>query len=253
MATALTHIRRYPVKGLSAEELAAVEVRPGETLPNDRRFAIAHGASRFDPNAPEWHPKRQFLVLMTHERLAQLSTRFDDDTGILTIERDGRPVARGQITTPLGKDLITQFLAAFMDKDTQGTPKLVEAPGVSFTDQERNVLSLINLASLRDLERVTRRPVDPVRFRGNLYVEGARPWEEFDWVGQRLRIGEAVLRVVERIDRCAAVNVNPQTADRDMNVVKALQAGYGHVDCGVFLEVETAGTVKPGDPVAVLA
>lgn len=247
----IDRVYRYPVKGLSAEPLAAADLEPGRSLPHDRRFAVAHGASRFDPSHPVWQDKRQFLTLMTHERLAELDTAFDDSSGVLTIRRHGKQVARGNITTPMGRDLINQFLAAFMAERAPGPPRLVEGSGISFSDTREQLISLINLASLADLERVTRQPVDPLRFRGNLYLSQAEPWAEHDWVGAELIAGTARLKVLEPIERCAATTVNPHTAERDMNIPKALMSGFGHTECGVYAEVLAAGRVSPGDPLTL--
>ncbi len=59
MTITVAEICRYPVKGLNAERLL-----------HDRRFALAHGATAFDPRAPEWHPKTHFLMLMRDAKLA---------------------------------------------------------------------------------------------------------------------------------------------------------------------------------------
>lgn len=251
MTFRLSRILRYPVKGLSAQELETVTLRTGERLPHDRRFAIAHGASGYDPAAPAWQSKRHFLNLMKNERLALLDTDFDPETGLLTIRRDGKQVARGAITTPIGRDLIVQFLAAFLGTETRGTPKLVEAFDFAFTDTPDPWVSIVNLASVRDLERVTRTPVDPVRFRGNLLIDGGAAWAEHGWIDRTLRIGATKLRVIERTGRCAATTVNPQTGARDINTLKALQDGFGHTDCGVYARVEEGGPIAVGDPVAI--
>lgn len=250
MPATVAQICRYPVKGLTAQRLDRVMLTPGQGVPGDRRFAIAPGASQFDPLEPAWHNKRQFMTLMTHSMLAELTTRFDEATGVLTVERNGRDVAHADITTPLGREVVNQFLAAFVGTKAPQPVRLVEAPGICLDDTGENHVSLINSASLGDLERVVRRPVDPRRFRGNLLIDGADPWEEITWVGQSLRIGDTVrLKVVERIERCAATTVNPDTAERDMNIPKALVKGYGHEDCGVFLDVVEGGEIAVGDPV----
>ena len=251
MPIAITEIHRYPVKGLNAESLARVALMPGEGLPHDRRFALAHGSTRFDTQAPEWRPKTQFLMLMRDEKLAQLRVTFDEETGELAIHRAGKRVVRGKATEPLGRSLIEQFFAAFMGTAARGAPKLLEAPGHMFTDVPEKCLSLINLASVADLERVIRAPVDPLRFRANVYFEGAPAWAEFDWLGKEIGIGAARLRITARIDRCAAANVNPETAARDMNVIKALQRGFGHIDMGVYAEVIGGGEIATGDSFAV--
>ena len=212
----LTAIHRYPVKGLSPELLTEVTLAAGGVLPQDRRFAIAHGATRFDSNTPQWLPKTNFLMLARNERLAKLKTHFDEATGVLTIERDGKQVCRANLQEPVGRRMLDQFIAAFLGAETHGAPRLVEAPGHVFSDNSGRVVSLINLASVRDLERVVRAPVDPLRFRGNLHFEGTEAWQEFNWIDRVLAIGPVRLKVQRRIRRCAATNVDPVTAAREM-------------------------------------
>jgi uncharacterized protein len=110
-------------------------------------------------------------------------------------------------------------------------------------------VSLLSLASLREVERAAGRRLDPRRFRGNLWADGGAPWEEFSWLGRELAIGAARLRVVERIERCAATNADPDTGARDANVPLALRRGFGHADFGVLAEVTRRGAIRVGDPV----
>ena len=250
MPITLAHIHRYPVKGLSKQSLDQVDLTPGDGIPHDRRFAITHGTSLFDPAQPDWQPKHHFLMLMANERLAQLDTAFDPETGTLKIRRDGKQVASGNLTTLIGRELINQFFAAFMEREVPGVPKIVDAPGVAFTDNPEKLVSIISLTSIADLERVTRRPVDPVRFRGNLLIDGADPWQEFDWVGRDIIIGSVRLHVVDRIGRCAATTVNPKTSERDINIPKMLTSGFGHTDCGVYARVVEGGTIAVGTPIS---
>jgi uncharacterized protein YcbX len=83
-------VYRFPLKGLSAEEMDRVVLTPGECLPHDRRFAIALGSTRFDPEHPGWLPKTHFIMLMRDEKLAQLRTRFDAESGVLAIAENDR-------------------------------------------------------------------------------------------------------------------------------------------------------------------
>jgi len=246
--TAILHgIYRYPVKGLSAEPLEAVPLTLGETLPHDRRFAIAHGSTKFDAAAPQWLPKQNFFMLAKDEKLAQLEARFDPESEMLTILRGGKQVVRAKASDIMGRTLIGQFFAGFMGAAGRGTPRLVEAAGHSFSDVPEKVLSLINLASIRDLERVLRQEIHPLRFRGNLYLEGLDPWEERAWVGREVTIGQARLQVMETIERCAATNVNPLTAERDMNLPLTLRKGFRHMQMGVYAKVIEAGDIAQGD------
>lgn len=251
MTTTLTQIYRYPVKGLNGESLDSVELSAGEGLPHDRRFALAHAASKFDRTNPQWMAKQNFLILMRDARLALLDARFDPDTGVLTVHRDGRQVARGDITQPLGRTLVEQFLGAFVPPGPRGNPHIVEVPGAMLSDKAEKLVSIINLASVRDIARVAGATVNPRRFRANFYIDGAGAWAENDWVGGEIRIGEARLEVTAVIDRCAAIEVNPDNAERDLHLLRALQRGFGHIDSGIYARVRAGGAVSLEDEILV--
>jgi uncharacterized protein len=243
-------IYRYPVKGLSAELLSAATLGPGATIAGDRRYAIENGPSGFDPAAAAYLPKQRFLMLMKNERLARLDTRFEDATHVLTIRASGREAARGDLGTPAGRTAIEDFFARFCADELHGPPKVLASPGHSFSDVARKVVSIINLASVAAIEELVGRPVDPLRFRGNLYVDGWPAWAELDLVGREMAIGMARAKVVKRIVRCAATNVEPATGIRDLDIPPTLMRNLGHADCGVYAEVVAGGAVAAGDKVA---
>jgi uncharacterized protein YcbX len=244
-------IYRYPVKGLSAETLATAALRPGETLAGDRRYAIENGPSGFDPAAPGYLPKQRFLMLMKNERLARLDTQFHDATQVLVIKENGREAVRGDLGTPGGRSAIERFFAEFCVDELRGPPKVLAAPSHSFSDIAKKVVSVINLASVAAIEGMVGRPVDPLRFRGNLYVDGWPAWREFELLGREIAIGgRARAKVVKRIARCAATNVEPATGIRDLDIPPTLLRHLGHADCGVYAEVVAGGVIATGDAVS---
>jgi uncharacterized protein len=244
---------RYPVKGLSAQPLPAVRLKAGETLPFDRAYAIENGPARFDPDNPRYLPKINFLMLMRNERLAALKTEFDEASETLTIFRDGKQVARGQLTSKLGRQMLEQFFAAYMKDDLKGPPRIVSATGHSFSDVAEKCLHLVNLATVRDLERTVGVPLDPLMFRANVFFDGAEPWEEKKWLGQVLQIGSASLKVFKETARCDATNVNPATAQRDTAIPPTLQRTYGHSCLGFYAKVIREGDISPGDEITLEA
>lgn len=253
MTSIISAIYRHPVKGLTPEKRSEVELSPGQAIPNDRRYALALGSTQVDGTVSEWMAKSHYLMLMRDERMAQLQTEFDDDTHTLTVFRGGRQVARGDLTQKIGRTMIEDFFQAFMKEESRGRPKLVEAAdGHVLSDHDSPVISLINLASLEDMARVLGSVPDARRFRGNFLIEGMEAWAEFDLCGQQIQIGEAILEVTERINRCGATNVDPDTAERDLNIPKALMRGYGHIDCGVFARVVQGGIVREGETITRL-
>jgi uncharacterized protein len=248
----ITGIYRYPVKGLSPERLSRVVVAAGQTLPADRRYAIENGPSGFDPAEPQYFPKTRFLMLMRDERLAALHSAYDDASHILTIRKNGGEAARGDLETVAGRVAIERFFAVNFAKELKGPPKILSGGGHSFSDVAKKVVSIINLGSLEAIEDVVGQPVHPLRFRANLHVKGWPAWHEFDLLGQTLAIGDASLKVVKRIVRCAATNVDPDTAARDLNIPHTLMQRFGHADCGVYAEVIAGGEVAEGDEIRTL-
>jgi MOSC domain-containing protein len=247
----ITGLYRYPVKGLTPEPLDQVTLRVGQTLPSDRRYAIENGPSGFDPAAPSWMPKSVFLMLMRNERLAALRSHFDDDTHLLTIRKADDVVARGDLRTAEGRAAIERFFAQDFAGELKGPPKVVSSHGHSFSDVARKVVSIINLGSLQAIENMVGAPVHPLRFRANLFVRGWPAWHELDLLGQTLAIGPARLKVVKRITRCAAVNVDPETAARDLDIPAAIVRRLGHNECGIYAEVISDGAIGLGDAVTV--
>ncbi|KZD25172.1 MOSC domain-containing protein [Tardiphaga robiniae] len=244
-------IYRYPVKGLTPEPLEQVTLKPGQPLPADRRYAIENGPIGFDPAAPQYFPKTQFLMLMRNERLATLRSHYDDASHTLTIRQDNVEAARADLQTAEGRAEIEAFFAANFADELRGPPKVLFADGHSFSDVPRKVVSIINLASVKDLEKAVGQTVHPLRFRGNLHVAGWPAWHEFELIDRTLAIGSTRLKVVKRIVRCAATNVDPDTAARDLMIPKTLLQTYGHADCGIYAEVITGGMITAGDKIVV--
>lgn len=249
----VAHLFHYPVKGLSPQEIPAVTLEADGYFPCDRLFALENGLSGFDPAAPEHQPKIKFLMLMRNGALAGLSTRYEPETGVLVILEGGREAARGDLATPEGRRAIEGFLTEFVGADIRGPVRLLEAPkGFRFTDSKSGFVSLINLASVSEIARAQGSAVDPLRFRGNLYIEGAEAWAEASWPGRRLRIGDVTLSVLKMTDRCAATGVEPGTGRRDMDLVQTLRTAFGHIDCGVYARIEAGGRLAAGDVVELL-
>jgi uncharacterized protein YcbX len=243
---------RYPVKGLSAERLAFASPGHGETLPNDRAYALENGPSGFDAATPAWQPKAKFLCGMKNARLAALDTRFTDADETLTIRRGGEIVLREQIGSVAGRAAVEHFFEAFMEDEKRGAIRLLRAPGHAFTDQARKAVSLINLATVRALEAMTGKPVHPLRFRANIYFDGLPAWSENDLVGQTLRIGSATATVFKTTNRCAATEVNPETAVRDIPIPQILRERRDSLVLGIYAGIETPGCFAEGDAIEIL-
>jgi uncharacterized protein YcbX len=244
-------IYRYPVKGLSPQKLDRTSLSPGQTLPADRLYAIENGPSGFNPADPQYFPKQRFLMLMRNERLATLHTGYDETNHTLTIQSEGREAVRADLRTQEGRLAVEAFFRRFMPDELRGPPKVLHGKNHSFSDVAKKVVSIISLGSVAAVEIAAGAPVDPLRFRGNIYVAGWPAWHEFDLMGHTLEINGARLKVIKRIVRCAATDVDPATGIRDLTIPKTLQQTFKHADCGVYAEVVTGGDIATGDVIGI--
>ena len=249
MTGTIDAIYRYPIKGLTAHAMSETALQPGAALPLDRAYAIEHGCGRFDASAPRTLDRVNFLTLMRDERLAALEARFEEADATLSLFRAGKQVARGDLRTVAGRAVLEQFFAAYMHGEVRGAPKIRHADGHSFADAGNKCVHLINLQTLQELERAVGRPVGALRFRPNFAVSGPDPWQEFSWLGRDIEMGTARLHVLARTERCAATNVDPVTATRDLDIPALLRRRWGHCDFGVYATVIESGTVRADDTV----
>lgn len=248
MPGAIDALARYPVKGFTPELLERVELRPGEGFPFDRIYAVEDGPSGFDPDAPAHVPKMKFTVLAKIAALAQVRTRLEEETGLFHAEAPASSAISVRLGEEAGRARFAAWLSDVLAKHIRGPLRVLPAPNSHrFFDHPRGLISLINLASVQDIEHRIGRAVDPLRFRANIYVSGWPAWCELDVEGASVSLGEASARVFAPITRCAATHVDPSAGVSDIDMVTSLRREYGHALCGLYLHIERPGAVKLGD------
>lgn len=254
---------RHPVKGFTPEPLETVVLEAGGWFPGDRMWAMENGPTGYDPEAPEHLPKTRFTVLMRQAEVAKVRTRWDEATNRLSVSAEDDPGFDVRMDDAADRARFADWLAVRLGDEAPnrsggGPLKLIDAgPRHRFMDSTRGKVSVLNLASVRDLEQRLGRSVDPLRFRANLWVEGWAPWVENQWgggadggviltLGPKLG-GDVTLRGDKPITRCAATEVDPATGERDLPVVKSLFDLYGHVLTGLYCSIEAGGRISRGD------
>jgi uncharacterized protein YcbX len=239
MTGRLARICRHPIKAHGREDLASVLLSAGECLPGDRRWAVAHDAAKL---VTGWNPCANFHRAAKVPALMAITAALDGDTVTL------RHPAQADLTfcpdDPADLPRFLDWMVPFSPKDRAQPAQIVTAAR-GMTDSAFPSVSLLTLASLDALSEHMGTPLSADRFRGNLWLTGAKPFAEFDWIGRDIQIGDAVLTVKERITRCRATMTNPETGLIDADTLGALQANYGHQDFGVY------AVVKQGGPVAL--
>ena len=249
MTARLTQIVRHPIKSAGFEELTSATLAPDRALEWDRHWAVAHAAAQFGAAPDGWAPKLNFLRGWASAELMAISSRLDPEARRLTLSH---PVA-GTITLwpddPADAARLIDWLRPLWP-DTRPEPAhVVHVPGAPMSDNPEPWVAILNHASHRALGQRLGTDLSIHRWRGNLWVDGLAPWEEFDLVGHDISIGTVRLRIEERITRCRATTANPATGRFDADTLGALEQGYGHQDFGVFARVISGGPIHIGDTV----
>jgi len=247
MTGKISALYRYPIKGFTPEGQASAALTAGWFFPGDRLYAVEDGPSGFDPADPKFISKMKFAVLAKTAAVAKVRTLYDEHDGSVRATAPGAEDLRAPFETEPGRAAFADWLTAVLGGDVAGPLRVVAGEGHRFTDHPQGCVSIVNLASVRALGAKIGVPIDPLRFRANLYVDGWPAWAENDWRGKTLSLGAARATVFEPIVRCAATSVDPTTAVRDVDVPAALFEQFGHVLCGVYVHIAQGGVVRAGD------
>jgi ferredoxin-NADP reductase/uncharacterized protein YcbX len=230
-------IYRYPIKGFPGEQLHKVELHHNEGMSGDRAIAFGTGSYNAD-DVGTWKPCEAFLRMTIRPEL----TLFK----ILSEKNGVRLTSPNNNTCLIGKE---SNLLPELDSRLGNDIRIHHAHhNRGYWDHKDASISIINLSTIDVISKVINQPIDPLRFRANIYVR-ADPWSEFSWVGKRLKIGGVDLDVFRPIDRCRAISVNVDTGKLDINMPAVLSRYFGHMFCGVYASVASTGIVKPGDSI----
>jgi uncharacterized protein YcbX len=246
MTARLAAIWRHPIKGIGCEALDGATLAANRPIPGDRAWALLRDGVA---ETGGWHPCSGFLRGANGPSLMAVTARTRGEE--LELTHPARPALRFDPATE-GKRLAEWVDPLWPD----GLPRpagLVRAPAEGMSDMDYPSISVLNTASLAALAHAMDLPaLDQRRFRGNLWVDGWDAWSEFDLIGKRISVGDAILDIVERNTRCLATHASPDTGIRDIDVLGKLSAQWGHRDFGVYARVVRAGDIAPGAAVTVL-
>jgi len=251
---------RYPVKSMRGEELQEAYLGfPG--FYGDRLYAFRSSAA---PNG--------FPYLTGREQETMLLYR----PGFRYPERATKPVnladaeALGPGATPIYAglaDLVVDVETPSGERLAIDDPRLMSLLRDGLRDRHELTLlrcdrpmtdcrpvSIFSLPTVRQLSEECGIDLDKRRFRANLYVEleSGNAFGEEEFVGRTLRIGaKTVVAVLQRDSRCKMITLDPATAHANPEVMSRL-ARHHEGKAGIYGAVLVEGTIRPGDPVALL-
>ena len=247
----LAQIFRHPIKAVGREELIETVLEAGKILPWDRAYAVAHSKSRTTDLAQPWAAKGNFLRGVTGPSLMAVEAHFDDVTHRVRLTHPLRPDVNLALDTDEAE--LLAWLAPIWPDEAPSPTQIIHHPEQAQTDVPQPWVSIHARASHAQVAQKLDQPDLSIhRWRGNLWLDGVDAWDERNWVGRDIQIGDAVLHVHQPITRCKATMANPITGARDLDTLAVLQSNWGHMDFGVYASVTTGGQLVPGAPVKVL-
>ncbi len=243
---------RHPIKSHGREAIDTVRLTAGATMPWDRTWAVTHEATKFDPESPTWASCQNFMLGSRTPGLNGIWAKLSEqDRKVTLTHQDLDPLT---ICPDMREDV-----ARFMDwvaplcPENRAAPKdIVKVDGRGMTDTDYPTISIMNTASHTAVADALGTAITRERWRGNIWLDDVAAWAEFGWIGRDIRIGTAVLRVSEAIERCAMTNANPVTGKRDTEMLSILNSVFGHQDFGVYAAVITSGDIRLGDTAEVI-
>ncbi|PIE11619.1 MAG: molybdenum cofactor biosysynthesis protein [Rhodobacterales bacterium] len=238
----LVQIWRHPIKAIGRERVASAHLEPGQSLPFDRFWAVAHDAARLEDGP--WHHCRNFIRAAGSPALMAVEARLDERAETVTLRHPDRP----QITLHPERDAdaLIDWVRPLVAEGRPGPAQVLRAGPRGMTDSGTAGVTIANLASHRAIEQKLGRPLSIHRWRANLWIDGLAPWEEFDWIDKEITIGSTRFEVYGRTGRCRATESNPETGLRDADTLGTLKS-WDHQDFSVKARVVTAGDIREED------
>ncbi len=254
---------RYPVKGFTPEACESLTVLGEGRIAGDRALSFRFADSAAADGA--WVKKYECVVLANTPGLARLQVKFDHAAMRLRIGLDGATL----VEAPLDADGRKRLAAALADyvlkldenplrAHPERLPLRLVGDGATprYQDNEGGQATLHGRASLASVAVATGDPrLEEARFRSNIAVDGIGPWEELDWMGRNVRIGEVEFEVARRKVRCLATHANPRTGERDIPVMAVLKNVFAQEQptFAVGMVSRAGGVIRLGDHVTLIA
>ncbi len=249
----------YPFKGLSPQIQESVYLKAGHGIPGDRAFALMYqdtAATNTTHQIP-WMKKQNFAMQNDWHALAALDCSYDATTENLTIKRKGIELLVANTNTETGRDRISTFFTGYLaashpSQAAKNQPRkplqlVGEYHKTRYPDREPVHISLVSQATIDNLSEIAGKQIDVRRFRPNIVIDGVSAWGEFDWIGKHIKIGNATIEITAPINRCLNIDVNPETGERDINLLSFLPKHFQHSQTGVVAKIISDSNVVNGD------
>jgi uncharacterized protein YcbX len=262
MSATISSINYCPVKSVSFQTIEKCEIKKDVGIIGDRIFAFAKDldldkAQLFEKSPEERKGKwNKVLTLKNSPVLNKYNFLFKENKLTLTFKDK-------EILTINASELSERQLLSNKILELENSLKkpivLMKNEELPFFDTSIsnkvdfvNSVSLLNIQSINDFQKKIDKKVEISRFRGNICIDGIKPWEEREWIGKTIKINNISFKVEKNIPRCVAINLKPATDDNSLNLLQSLKKNYNHFEMGIYLTALDDGEINLDNKVEII-
>ena len=259
MNCTITSIHYCPVKSISFQSTDSCEIKKNIGILGDRNFAFSKDLDTNEAKLFEKSPEKRkgkwnkILTLKNSPILNKYNFLFKDDH--LTLTFKDKEVLTININEISGRqELVNKIIE--LESSLKGPIVLMRNKEFPFFDTSVsnkvdfvNSVSLLNIQSINDFQNKIDKDIEISRFRGNIYVDGIKAWEERNWIGKIIKINDVSFKVEKNIPRCVAINLKPNTDDNSINLLQSLKKSYDHFEMGIYLVALDDGKIEIGNKI----
>ena len=261
MSATISLINYCPVKSVSFQSINTCEIKKNIGIVGDRVFAFAKDLDLDNTKLFEKSPEdrkgkwNKVLTLKNSPVLSKYNFLFKENK--LTLTFDHKEILTIDVNELSERQLLSNKIIEFENslKKPIVLMKNEEFPFFDTSISNKvnfiNSVSLLNIQSINDFQKKTDKKIEISRFRGNLCIDGIKPWEEREWIGKIIKINNVSFKVEKNIPRCVAINLKPATDDNSLNLLQSLRKIYNHFEMGIYLTPLDDGKINLGDKLEI--
>ena len=259
MSAIVSSINYCPVKSISFQSVQNCKIKKDIGIIGDRIFAFAKGLDLDEVKLFEKSPnerKGKWNNILTLKNSAVLNKyNFVFNNNKLTLFLKNKKLLSVEVDHNTNYQEISNKILE-LEKSLKPPLALMKNEIFPFFDTSLskkigfiNSISLLNIQSIKDFEKKSNNTVEPSIFRGNIYIDGVKPWAEREWLGKVITINNINFKVEKNIPRCVAINLKPKTDDNSVDLLQLLKKNYNHFDMGIFLTALEDGEISIGNSI----
>ena len=261
MSAIISSINYCPVKSVSFQTIEKCEIKKDVGIIGDRIFAFAKDleaekALLFEKNPEERKGKwNKVLTLKNSPVLNKYNFLFKENKLTLTFkDKEILTINVGELSE---RQLLSNKIIELENslKEPIVLMKNEESPFFDTSISNKvnfiNSVSLLNMQSINDFQQKIDKKVEISRFRGNICIDGIKPWEEREWIGKIIKMNNVSFKVEKNIPRCVAINLKPQSDDNSFNLLQLLKKTYNHFEMGIYLRALSDGSMSKGNSLEI--